>query len=133
MAVVKPMGGLMMSTITAHTLVETSVTDDRHRFELTFVDARGEKHTVSIPSRMAVDLIPVLESLAGSNSDVAGPDFTRIPQEFEVGYAQAERMVLIRFDGEAPYGLGVEVAEALGRELQEQSDQVSVLQRPALH
>ncbi len=133
MLVVEPMGGLMMSTITAQTLVETSVTDDRHRFELTFVDARGEKHTVSIPSRMAVDLIPVLELLAGTNSDAAGPDFTRIPQEFEVGYALAERMVLIRFDGEAPYGLGVEVAEALGRELQEQSDQVSVLRRPALH
>lgn len=122
-----------MSTITAQTLVETGVTDDRHHFELTFVDAHGEKHTISIPSRMAVDLIPVLESLAGGCSEASGPDFTRIPREFEVGYAVAERMVLIRFDGEAPYGLGAEVAEALGRELQEQSDRVAHLRRPELH
>jgi hypothetical protein len=133
MPVIEPMGGLMMSTITAQTLVETGVTEDRHRFELTFVDAHGEKHTISIPSRMAVDLIPILESLAGGRSEVAGPDFTRIPQEFEVGYAVAERMVLIRFDGEAPYGLGAEIAEALGRELQEQSDRVALFRRPALH
>jgi len=123
----------MMSTITAQTLVETGVSDDRHRFELTFVDAHGEKHTLSLPSGVAADLIPVLESLAGNRSKAAGLDFTRIPQEFEVGYAVAERMVLIRFDGEAPYGLGAEVAEALGRELQEQSDRVALLRRPELH
>lgn len=123
----------MMSTITAQTLVETGVSDDRHRFELTFVDAHGEKHTLSLPTRVAADLIPVLESLAGNSAKATGLDFTRIPHEFEVGYAAAERMVLIRFDGEAPYGLGAEVAEALGRELQEQSDRVAHLRRPELH
>jgi hypothetical protein len=122
----------MMSTITAQTLVATGISDDRHRLELTFVDAHGEKHTLSIPSRVAVDLVPVLESLAG-RGEASGLDFTRIPHEFEVGYAVAERMVLIRFDGEAPYGLGADVAEALGRELQEQSDHVALLRRPELH
>ena len=42
-------------------------------------------------------------------------------------------MVLLRFDKEAPYAIGVEDAEALGRELQEQSEQVSLMRHPALH
>jgi hypothetical protein len=133
MFVIEPMGGLMTSTFKAQTLVETRVSEDRRRFEMTFVDAAGERHTVSIPSSVAVDLVPVLESLAANRMHPAGPDFTRIPHQFEVGHAVAERMVLVRFDGEAPYGLGVEIAEALGRELQEQSDQVSLFRRPELH
>jgi hypothetical protein len=123
----------MMSTFKAHTLVETSVSEDRRRVEMTFVDAGGEKHALSIPSSVAADLVPVLESLAAYRKHAGGPDFTRMPQQFEVGFAAAERMVLVRFDGEAPYGLGVEDAEALGRELQEQSDRVALFRRPELH
>jgi hypothetical protein len=123
----------MTSTFTAQTLVETSVSEDRSRFEMTFIDACGSRHTMSIPSGVAIDLIPVLEQLAAERKQPRGPDFTRIPQQFEVGCAPAERMVLVRFDGEAPYGLGLEIAEALGRELQEQSETVSLSKRPALH
>ena len=51
----------------------------------------------------------------------------------EVGHAVAEHMVLLRFDKEPPYAIGVEAAEALGRELQEQSEHVSLMRRPVVH
>ncbi len=42
-------------------------------------------------------------------------------------------MVLLRFDEEPPYAIGLEAADILGRELQEQSEQLSVSARPALN
>jgi hypothetical protein len=124
--------GLAMNTFQAQTLCESSVTEDRSRFEMTFVDAGGERHKISIPFTIAADLIPVLETVAGDRN-AGGADFTRLPREFAVGHAVAERMVLLRFDKEAPYAIGVDAAEALGRELQEQSERVSLMRRPAMH
>jgi hypothetical protein len=125
-------GGLAMNTFLAQTLCESTITEDRSRFEMTFVDAGGERHKISIPFTIAADLIPVLESAAADNRSDGG-DFTRLPRTFAVGYAVAERMVLVRFDKEPPYAIGVEDAEALGRELQEQSEHVSLMRRPAVH
>ena len=121
-----------MNTFLAQTLCESSITEDRSRFEMTFVDAGGERHKISIPFTIAVDLIPVLETVAG-NRNAGGADFTRLPREFAVGHAVAERMVLLRFDKEAPYAIDVEAADALGRQLQEQSEHVSLIRRPAMH
>jgi hypothetical protein len=124
--------GLAMNTFLAQTLCESTITEDRSRFEMTFVDAGGQRHKISIPFTIAADLIPVLESVAADCNAEKG-DLTRLPRAFAVGRAVAERMVLLRFDQEAPYAIGVEVAEALSRELQEQSEQVSLMRRPALH
>ena len=121
-----------MDTILAQTLCESSITEDRSRFEMIFVDAGGERHKISIPFTIAADLIPVFETVAGDRS-AGGADFTRLPREFAVGHAIAEHMVLLRFDKEAPYAIGVEAAEALGRELQEQSERVSLMRRPVMH
>ena len=121
-----------MNTFLAQTLCESTITEDRSRFEMTFVDAGGQRHKISIPFTIAADLIPVLEFVAADCNAEKG-DLTRLPRAFAVGRAVAERMVLLRFDQEAPYAIGVEVAEALSRELQEQSEQVSLMRRPALH
>jgi hypothetical protein len=121
-----------MNTFLAQTLCESTVTEDRSRFEMTFVDAGGQRHKISIPFTIAADLIPVLESAAADRKADSG-DLTRIPRTFAVGHALAERMVLLRFDKEPPYAIGVETAEALGRELQEQSEHVSLMRRPAVH
>ena len=59
-------GGLAMNTFLAQTLCESTITEDRTRFEMTFVDAVGQRHKISIPFTIAADLIPVLEDLAGS-------------------------------------------------------------------
>jgi hypothetical protein len=121
-----------MDTFLAQTLCESSITEDRSRFEMIFIDASGQKHKISIPFTIAADLIPVLESAKGHRGS-DGCEFTRMPHEFSVGFAAAERMVLLRFDREAPYAMDAETAEALGRELQEQGEQVSVMRRPSRH
>jgi hypothetical protein len=123
----------MMSTFVALTLAETNLTEDRSRFEMTFIDAEGEKHLLSIPSSVAADLVPVLDSLAANQRRMDGADFTRLPKQYAIGCAVGERLVLVQFDGEAPYALGVEVAEELGRDLQEQSERVALFKRSSLH
>jgi hypothetical protein len=121
----------MMGTFIAHTLTETRITEDQCRFEMTFVDASGESYAISIPSSIAADLVPVLEALTTRQRRAA--EFTRLPKQFAVGHASIERMVLMRFDDEPPYAVGIEFAEALSRELREQCEHVSLLRRPAIH
>src|SRR5205085_11492553 len=57
-------GGLQMSRFVAQSLAETGTSEDRRRFELTFVDAPRRKQTISVPVGIAPDLAPVLTSLA---------------------------------------------------------------------
>jgi hypothetical protein len=122
-----------MNRFLALTLTETTTTEDKRRFEMTFVDAGGQSFTISIPSGVAADLIPILESVAGNEKWAGAAEFTRLPKECAVGRAMGERMVLLRFDEEPPYAIGPEVAEVLGRELQDQGEQLSALRRPALN
>jgi hypothetical protein len=121
-----------MTTFLANTLTETALSDDKRRFEMTFVDADGRPYTISIPSTIAAELVPVLEQVA-SHLGSSAAELTRIPKECAVGHAIRERKVLLRFDDEPPYALGVEEAEALGRELQEQTEFLATTSRPALH
>jgi hypothetical protein len=58
---------------------------------------------------------------------------TRVPKTCAVGHATGDRMVLLRFDDEAPYAIELEVAQALAEQLQEQSAELSDEPRPALH
>ena len=126
-------GGSAMKAFLARTLTETSTTEDRRRFEMTFVDAGGQSFTLSIPAGIAADLVPILESIAADQKRASAMELTRLPKACAVGRAIGERMVLLRFDEEPPYAIGLEAAETLGRELQEQSEQLSVLGRPALN
>ena len=121
-----------MKTFLATTLTETTVSQDRRRFELTFVDADGQQYAISIPSAFAADLVPVLESVAKAQQPGAG-EMTRLPKTCAVGYARGDRMLLLRFDDEAPYAIELEVAQALAEQLQEQSEELSETARPALH
>ncbi len=122
-----------MNMFLARTLTETITTEDKRRFEMTFVDAGGQSFTISIPAGVAADLIPILESVAADEKRADTAEFTRLPKECAVGRAMGERMVLLRFDDEPPYAIGPEVAEVLGRELQGQGEQLSTLRRPALN
>ena len=55
-----------MTTFLTSTIIETAKTDD-NRLEMTFVDAGGKRYTVSIPSAVAADLVPLLEHLAAES------------------------------------------------------------------
>jgi hypothetical protein len=122
-----------MKTFRATTLTETTVSPDKRRFQMKFVDADGEEHAVSIPSAIAADLVPVLEAVAAAQPRSAGGEMTRLPKTCAVGHASGDRMVLLRFDDEAPYAIELEVAQALAEQLQEQSAELSETARPALH
>ncbi len=122
-----------MKPFLATTLTETTVSKDRRRFELTFVDAEGQQYAISIPSAIAADLVPVLESVAASQPQAGGGELTRLPKTCAVGHATGDRMVLLRFDDEAPYAIALEVAQALAEQLHEQSAELSETARPALH
>ena len=120
-----------MATFLANSLTEAAKTED-DRFEMTFVDACGKRHTVSIPSAIAADLVPLLEQVAADQSQTMA-ELTRLPKACEVGHAIRDRKVLLRFDNEPPYAIGLEAAAALGRALQEETELVSNTSRPVLH
>ncbi len=123
-----------MKTFDATTLTETAVSQDKRRFQLTFVNSKGEECELSIPSGLAADLVPVLEAIAAMAPRAgAVAEMTRLPKTCSVGHATGERMVLLRFDDDAPYAIELEVAQALAEQLQEQSDELSDTSRPALH
>jgi hypothetical protein len=123
-----------MKTFLSTTLTETAISQDKRRFQLTFVNAGGETCEVSIPSALAADLVPVLESIAALSPRPAGSaEMTRVPKTCSVGHATGERMVLLRFDDEAPYAIELEVAQALAEQIQEQGSEISEGPRPALH
>ena len=122
-----------MKTFLATTLTETAVSTDRRRFKLTFVDADGQQYAISIPCAIAAELVPVLESVAAVQPHAGGGEMTRLPKTCAVGHATGDRMVLLRFDDEAPYAIELEVARALAEQLHEQSAELSETARPALH
>ena len=121
-----------MSRFVAQSLAETRTSEDRRRFELTYVDARGEKQTISMPVGIAADLVPVLTSLAEGLGGAKGAKFTKMPRQWAVGTAQHERLVLLKFDDDPPYGLDLAVAETLWREVRQEIESVSRQKVPAL-
>lgn len=121
-----------MPKFVAQSLARSRTSEDRRRVELTFVDATGAKQTVSLPIGVAADLVPVLNSLAAGLDGAKGAKFTKMPRHWAVGTAQHERLVLLKFDDDPPYGLDLKVAETLWREVREETESVSRLKAPAV-
>jgi hypothetical protein len=120
----------MSGTFKAQSLAETRVEQGARRLQMTFVDAAGTRQTISLPAPVAADLAQVLKSLSAELGDTGAARFTRMPRQMAVGTAEHERLVLIRFDDEPPYGLEVDEAETLWRGLREQTEAVSQLSEP---
>ena len=121
-----------MPKFVAQSLAETRTSEDRRRFELTFVDARGQEQTISVPVGIAADLVPVLNSLASDLGGAPRAKFTKMPRQWAVGTAQHERLVLLKFDDDPPYGLDLKVAEDLWRVVREETESVSRQKAPAV-
>ncbi|MDX2201357.1 MAG: hypothetical protein NW223_01280 [Hyphomicrobiaceae bacterium] len=119
-----------MAEFNAQALVETKTTD-RNRIQLTFADARGMRQTVTLPTRLAADLVPVLAALTDAATQ-AGPRFTRSPKALAVGRAEHERLVLLKFDDDPPYALEPDRAEDLWREVREEAEFVASMKAPAI-
>jgi hypothetical protein len=120
----------MSRTFRAQSLAQTRASKDGRSVEITFADAAGAKRTISLPLRLAADLAPVLSSLAADLDRKGGPRFTKVPKEWAVGRAQHERLVLIKFDEDPPYGLALDDAANLWREVREEAEIVSLMAKP---
>ena len=121
----------MLEKFNAQSLVETHTTLDQTAFELTFVDAKGARHTLRLSRGVAKDLVPVLQSLTDNKGD-ATAGLTKMPKTCQVGHATYERLVLIKFDDDPPYAIGLEDARSLWRDLRQESQTVSRRKRRAL-
>jgi hypothetical protein len=119
----------MPESFAAQSLVETRTSDDGRRLELTFADGSGGRQTISLPLKLAGDLAPVLRTLAAGSG---GAKLTRMPKRCAVGTARHERLVLIKFDDDPPYGLDLDEAETLWREVRDGAEVVSRRKAPAL-
>jgi hypothetical protein len=120
----------MADRFVAETLVETSTGKDRRRLEMTFVNAEGGRHTVSLPVAIAADLLPVLRSLLSGTNGSRHAQFTKLPKQLAIASARHERLVLLRFDDEPPYGLALDEAESLWRGVREEAATISRLKAP---
>jgi hypothetical protein len=120
----------MSKTFRAQSLTETRIEQGERRLQMTFLDATGARQTISLPALVAGDLAQVLKALSAELGDAGSTHFTRMPRHLAVGTARHERLVLIRFDDEPPYGLDVDEAETLWRDLREQTEAVSRLAEP---
>lgn len=119
-----------MSEFVAQALVETK-TVERNRLQLTFADAKGRKHSVTLPVSLAADLAPVITALT-EDVQSQGPRFTRSPKALAVGRAEHERLVLIKFDDDPPYALDPDRAEDLWREMREETEVVLSMKAPVI-
>ena len=120
----------MSKTFRAQSLAETRIEQGERRLQMTFLDATGARQTISLPALVAADLAQGLKALSAELGDAGTTHFTRMPRHLAVGTARHERLVLIRFDDEPPYGLDVDEAETLWRDLREQTEAVSRLAEP---
>jgi hypothetical protein len=121
----------MADKFVAQALVHTHADCGARRLELTFTNAAGGQQTISLPAEIAAELAGVLRALAADVSAAARPNLTRMPKQTAVGSARHERLVLIRFDDEPPYALGVSEADNLWRGVREQVEQVALKKTPA--
>jgi hypothetical protein len=118
-------------TFKAQSLLETRAHQDERRLELTFVDGRGRRQTLNLPAAVAADLAEVLQSLSADMVQRTYGQLTKMPKQTAVASARHERLVLIKFDDDPPYGLDPDEAENLWREVREETHRVSQ-QRPPL-
>ena len=123
----------MAHTFAAETLVETKIRGDAGRFDMTFIDSSGTRHTLSLTKRLAAELAPVLLALAASLPARGGRHLTRSPERWKVGHGVHEPVVLIRFDDEPAYSLIASEAAKFWREVRAHTDTVSQIKEPCVH
>ena len=115
----------MKATRTAASLLRTTVTKDGN-LDLVVVDGNGKESKLRLTADTASSLFKVLEEFTSRAS--VGDTLTKRPKAFAVGTGRFERVVLLRFEDDAPYALCPEDAIGLAEALTEQTE--SVVSRP---
>jgi len=121
----------MPKKFVAQSLVETRVSNDERRLELTLAGTKGDRQVLSLPMSLATDLASVLVS-AAKNSKAVEARLTKMPSTFYVGHATHQRLVLVKFDDDPPYALNLDDARMLSRQMLDESETAARSKVPAL-
>lgn len=89
---------------------------------MVMADATGEESKLCVTADIASSLLKVLEDFTSTGT--AGTTLTKRPKAFAVGTGRYERLVLVRFEDDAPYALRPEDAIGLAEALTEQIETV---------
>jgi hypothetical protein len=111
----------MKATRAATSLLRTAVTTDGN-LEVVVADAAGKENKLCLTADTASSVFRVLEEFASRASPCAGTVLTKRPKAFAVGTGRFERIVLLRFEDDAPYALRPEDASNLAEALKEQTE-----------
>jgi hypothetical protein len=121
----------MPKKFVAQSLVETRVSNDERRLELTLAGTKGDSQILTLPMSLATDLASVLVS-AAKNSKAVEARLTKMPSTYYVGHATYQRLVLVKFDDDPPYALNLEDARMLSRQMLDESETAARSKVPAL-
>lgn len=115
----------MRSTRAATGILETHTTNAGH-LEVVVVGADGKDTKLCISADTAAALAIVLSEFAAQSATISDAALTKRPKTFAVGSGRFERVVLLRFEDDAPYALRPELARELCEALLETSENVIV-------
>lgn len=110
-------------------IVRTERSADGRTIEVTLGDGRGELNTFTLNAESAACLAKVLKDFDGRTPG-CGLTPTKFPRRFAVGHGRNDRVVLVRFEDDTPYGLDAEQAAELGSALVEEAEDLSLMPAP---
>ncbi len=102
----------------------TSKTKDG-QLEVVLAGADGNEAKLCLSADTAASLASILSEFAAASAARSSAVPTKRPDSFAVGSGRFERVVLLRFEDDAPYALKPEVAMELCEALLEQSETVA--------
>ena len=116
----------MMEPFAAQSIVTTRGGSAADRLAITLADATGRHWTVSLGPETATALARVLEEFARCAKATSGSPLspTKMPSGFAIGAGRFERIVLVRFEDDVPYGLAADEARRLGEALIAEAEQL---------
>ena len=115
----------MSRTFSATTVSRTETAENGQTLQLRLADAGGKLRTLTVTAEVARSLAQVFSEFA-ETAPSSGIQPTKLPKSFSVASGQFERVVLLRFEQEAPYALPAKDALELAKALLNQSERVAV-------
>ena len=109
-----------MNRFDAQTLAQSGQKDKT--FEMIFEDAKGNRFNLSMPSHVALALIPVLEKL--KTTDKAVGSYATRAQEFRTARDMDSPNVFLEIRGQTPLVFSLEGAKELWQQVRNHCDDI---------
>jgi hypothetical protein len=121
-----------MRTARASTeILQTNAISADH-LEVVVVGPDGRDSKLSLSADAAASLAAILGEFASKTKARSDAALTKRPKTFAVGTGRYERVVLLRFEDDAPYALHPELARELCEALLEASESIIAEPAPSL-